>query len=119
MKRKESYANRYDEDQQVSLAVTNDNAKIAQVQEVSVLFGGCRQDRYRPSYMERAVQALRESGQDIDDTLLSHLSPLGWKLTGDYIWQQDKRVEGGASSGRYEHRERLSVRFFPFHELTP
>jgi TnpA family transposase len=49
-------------------------------------------------YMERAVQALRESGQDIDDTLLTHLSPLGWEhinLTGDYIWQQDKRVERG------------------------
>lgn len=49
-------------------------------------------------YIERAIQALRESGQDIDDTLLAHLSPLGWEhinLTGDYIWQQDKRVERG------------------------
>ncbi len=49
-------------------------------------------------YIERAIQALRESGQEIDDTLLSHLSPLGWEhinLTGDYIWQQDKRVERG------------------------
>lgn len=49
-------------------------------------------------YIERAVEALRESGQEIDDTLLSHLSPLGWEhinLTGDYIWQQDKRVERG------------------------
>jgi hypothetical protein len=25
----------------------------------------------------------------------------------------------GAGSGRYEHLERLSVRFFPFPELTP
>jgi len=49
-------------------------------------------------YIERAIQALRESGQEIDDTLLSHVSPLGWEhvnLTGDYIWQQDKRVERG------------------------
>jgi len=49
-------------------------------------------------YIERAIQALSESGQEIDDTLLSHLSPLGWEhinLTGDYIWQQDKRVERG------------------------
>jgi len=41
---------------------------------------------------------LRESGQEIDDTLLSHLSPLGWEhinLTGDYVWQQDKRVARG------------------------
>ncbi len=28
-------------------------------------------------YMERAVQALREDGRDIDETLLRHLSPLG------------------------------------------
>lgn len=49
-------------------------------------------------YMERAVQALREDGWDVDDTLLPHLSPLGWEhinLTGDYIWQQDKQVEQG------------------------
>jgi TnpA family transposase len=49
-------------------------------------------------YMERAVQALREDGRDIDETLLRHLSPLGWEhinLTGDYIWQQDKQVEQG------------------------
>jgi len=30
-------------------------------------------------YIERAIQALRESGQEIDDTLLSHVSPLGWE----------------------------------------
>ena len=49
-------------------------------------------------YLERAIQALRESGQDIDETLLPHLSPLGWEhinLTGDYIWQQNKLVEQG------------------------
>ncbi|MES1934392.1 Tn3 family transposase [Salinisphaera shabanensis T35B1] len=37
-------------------------------------------------------------GKTIDETLLPHLSPLGWEhinLTGDYIWQQDKRVERG------------------------
>ena len=34
----------------------------------------------------------------MDDKLLPHLSPLGWEhinLTGDYIWQQSKRVEQG------------------------
>ena len=49
-------------------------------------------------YMERAVQALADSGQLVDEGLLSHLSPLGWEhinLTGDYVWQQDKRVERG------------------------
>ncbi|MCP4899413.1 MAG: Tn3 family transposase [bacterium] len=49
-------------------------------------------------YLEQAIQALRNSGQDIDEKLLPHLSPLGWEninLTGDYIWQQNKQVERG------------------------
>jgi TnpA family transposase len=49
-------------------------------------------------YLERTVQALRDSGKTVDDRLLPHLSPLGWEhinLTGDYIWQQSNRVEQG------------------------
>ncbi len=49
-------------------------------------------------YIERAVQALRNSGKEIDEKLLPHLSPLGWEhinLTGDYIWQQSKQIEQG------------------------
>jgi TnpA family transposase len=49
-------------------------------------------------YLERAVQALRDAGKDVDDRLLPHLSPLGWEhinLTGDYIWRQSKQVEQG------------------------
>lgn len=49
-------------------------------------------------YLERAVEALRASGQEVSDPLLSHLSPLGWEhinLTGDYIWRQNKEVERG------------------------
>jgi TnpA family transposase len=49
-------------------------------------------------YLERAVQALRDSGKDVDEKLLQHLSPLGWEhinLTGDYIWRQSKQVEKG------------------------
>jgi len=49
-------------------------------------------------YLERAVQALRDSGKDVDDRLLPHLSPLGWEhinLTGDYIWSQSKQVDQG------------------------
>ncbi len=49
-------------------------------------------------YLERAIHTLRDSGQDIDERLLPHISPLGWEhinLTGDYIWQQDKLVEQG------------------------
>ena len=49
-------------------------------------------------YLERAVQALRDTGKEVDDTLLPHLSPLGWEhitLTGDYIWQQSGQVKQG------------------------
>ncbi len=49
-------------------------------------------------YLEWAVKALRDTGKNIDERLLSHLSPLGWEhinLTGDYIWHQNKQVEQG------------------------
>lgn len=49
-------------------------------------------------YLERAVQALRDSGKKVDDKLLTHLSPLGWEhinLIGDYIWHQSNEVEKG------------------------
>jgi Tn3 transposase DDE domain len=49
-------------------------------------------------YLDRAVQALRDAGRDVDDTLLPHFSPLGWEhinLTGDYTWRQSKQVERG------------------------
>ena len=49
-------------------------------------------------YLERAVQALRDSGKEVDDKLLPHLSPLGWEhinLTGDYVWRQSRQVEQG------------------------
>ena len=41
------------------------------------------------------VQALRDAGY-ADDSLLPHLSPLGWEhinLTGNYNWRQNKQVE--------------------------
>ncbi len=41
-------------------------------------------------YLEKAIQALR-SKKSINDSLLEHLSPLGWEhisLTGDYVWKQ-------------------------------
>jgi hypothetical protein len=53
---------------------------------------------WNPVYLEQAIQALRDTGQDIDEKLLLHLSPLGWEhinLTGDYIWQLNKLLEQG------------------------
>ncbi len=47
-------------------------------------------------YLERAVKKLREQGENINDDLLSHLSPLGWEhinLTGDYLWQKSKQTK--------------------------
>jgi TnpA family transposase len=49
-------------------------------------------------YLEQAVQAIRDRGQTIDQTLLQHLSPLGWEhinLTGDYVWRQSRKVQSG------------------------
>lgn len=37
-------------------------------------------------------------GQQINESLLKHLSPLGWEhinLTGDYVWRQGKVMEKG------------------------
>jgi hypothetical protein len=49
-------------------------------------------------YLGRAVRALREHGQAVDQTLLKHLSPPGWEhinLTGDYLWRQSRKVPPG------------------------
>jgi TnpA family transposase len=49
-------------------------------------------------YLERAVAALRQHGQVIDEGLLPHVAPIHWNhinLTGDYTWRQNKRVEHG------------------------
>jgi TnpA family transposase len=46
-------------------------------------------------YLERAVAALRET-EDVPETLLQYLSPLGWEhinLTGDYVWATLKVTE--------------------------
>lgn len=44
------------------------------------------------SYLERAVAAIRQTGQVVADETLAHLSPLKWEhinLTGDYHWRKD------------------------------
>jgi TnpA family transposase len=49
-------------------------------------------------YLDRAIVALKEDGQDVDDDLLPHVSPLGWEhinLTGDYIWSQGEALQPG------------------------
>jgi len=49
-------------------------------------------------YLERAIGAIKDHGQPVDENLLQHVSPLGWEhinLTGDYVWRQARRVEKG------------------------
>jgi len=49
-------------------------------------------------YLERAVRAIQEHGRTVDQTLLQHLSPLGWEhinLTGDYVWPPSRKVKPG------------------------
>ncbi len=49
-------------------------------------------------YLERAANALRSHGQEIDNTLLQYLSPLGWEhinLTGDYLWRSNTKFGAG------------------------
>jgi hypothetical protein len=53
---------------------------------------------WNTTYLERAIQAMKDRGQKIDETLLPHLSPLGWEhinLTGDYIWSSNQRLVDG------------------------
>ena len=71
-------------------------------------------------YLERAIQAIRDHGQPVDENLLQHVSPLGWEhvnLTGDYVWRQDRRVERGKFRP-LERSPRLSVLYIPFREVT-
>lgn len=49
-------------------------------------------------YLDRAVQHLVATGVEFDPSLLAHLSPMGWahiSLTGDYLWDQAKRMPEG------------------------
>ncbi len=49
-------------------------------------------------YLERAVKALHDHGQHVDEALLPYLSPLGWEhinLTGDYLWRSRAKIGVG------------------------
>ena len=51
---------------------------------------------WNTTYLGRAVDALRAAGETVDESLLSHIAPLGWQhinLTGDYLWSA-RSVEG-------------------------
>lgn len=49
-------------------------------------------------YLDRAAQHLNAVGTTFDAALLAHLSPMGWahiSLTGDYLWEQARRLPAG------------------------
>ena len=57
-------------------------------------------------YLERAICALKDHNQAIDENLLQSLSPLGWEhinLTGGYVWRQNKSVEQGRFRALRQH----------------
>ena len=65
-------------------------------------------------YLERAIKGLREAGQLVKDSLLTHLSPLGWEhinLTGDYVWHANKRVAKGGFRPLRKAQDSLSHLF--------
>ena len=66
-------------------------------------------------YLERAIKGLREAGQLVKDSLLTHLSPLGWEyinLTGDYVWHANKRVAKGGFRPLRKAQDALSHLFY-------
>lgn len=49
-------------------------------------------------YLDRAAQHLNAVGTTFDAALLAHLSSMGWahiSLTGDYLWEQARRLPAG------------------------
>ena len=53
---------------------------------------------WNTTYLERAIQAMKDRGQNVDGALLPHLSPLGWEhinLTGNYTWGDNLRLPDG------------------------
>ena len=53
---------------------------------------------WNTTYLERAIQAMKDRGQNVDEALWPHLSPLGWEhinLTGNYTWGDNLRLTDG------------------------
>ena len=49
-------------------------------------------------YIERALDALKRKGIQVNEQLIAHLSPLGWEhinLSGDYVWRTNLKLGQG------------------------
>lgn len=65
-------------------------------------------------YLERAVAAIRKTGQTASDEALAHLSPLKWEhinLTGDYHWQKDAGLRNRKTTSPQDRRHSLACNF--------
>eukprot|EP01132_Coremiostelium_polycephalum_P000292 gene292-381_t len=52
--------------------------------------------RYRASGLHLGTAAISLWNTEIDESLLKHLSPLGWEhinLTGDYAWKTNRKID--------------------------
>ena len=50
---------------------------------------------WNTTYLDRALNSLRQQGEFVPDKLLAHVAPVGWQhinLTGDYLWDADASV---------------------------
>ncbi|SAF49537.1 transposase [Enterobacter cloacae] len=62
-------------------------------------------------YIERAIESLKRKGLQINEPLVSHLSPLGWEhinLSGDYIWRNNLKL----GSGKYRPLRTVDVSLY-------
>ena len=63
-------------------------------------------------YLNHTVQTLRDSGIEIPDHILQHVSPLAWEhinLTGDYAWE--KLLPNTPNALRALRTEKIAARF--------
>lgn len=68
---------------------------------------------WNTAYLDRALQTLQEDGLAIPESLVPHLSPLGWEhitLTGTYHWQKTERPWGQFRPLRRDLLERLKAK---------
>jgi hypothetical protein len=76
---------------------------------------------WNTTYLERAVQSLKAHGHSIHESLLQHLSPMGWEhinLTGIMSGQQANAFRR-RNSGRFDLIPWLNVLYNPFRGRSP
>src|SRR3546814_1900284 len=68
-------------------------------------------------YLDRAAQHLNAVGTTFDAALLAHLSPMGWahiSLTGDYLWEQARRLPARSEEHTSELQSLMRISYAVF-----